>query len=528
MRHATGLWMLIYLAAVGYALVVLPPKLIDQHNQLAERNRTLGTIYLAVVGLGVLILAVLTAWILWQLVRNTRRKGKTRLRRGRSPSQLSPAEQRRELADNLERSTSLVEDQNIAPALRDEIQRSIAELEAKRDADRLEIVAFGTISSGKSSLLNALAGRDVFRSHVIGGTTAHRAEIPWPGKDRVFFVDTPGLAEVHGEVRAADAATAAKDADLVLFVVDGPLKAYECDLIERLIAMEKRILLCLNKEDWYPPESREQLQSQIAEQVAPDIGPEDIIPVRSRGTSRRRVRVEPDGSEREEIMAIEPDIERLAKRMLEVVEHEGSHLLLANLLLQSRGLVDNARARVMASLDQRADTTITKYMWAAGSATAINPLPLLDIAGGTAVTVKMVLDLARIYQQPIDIDVVVTMLGELGKNLVAMLGATAVAPALASAIGTVLKTVPGIGTIAGGLLQGSVQALATRWIGHVFCEFFRNEMKPPPGGLAELARRKWSELTTAEQIRKLVLAGRIRCKGNVDSTDNPNSSSEDE
>ena len=54
---------------------------------------------------------------------------------------------------------------------------------------------------------------------------------------------------------------------------------------------------------------------------------------------------------------------------------------------------------------------------------------------------------------------------------------------------------PGIGTIAGGVVQGLVQALVTRWIGRVFCEYFRNEMQPPPGGLAELARRQWAEVT---------------------------------
>jgi uncharacterized protein len=71
-----------------------------------------------------------------------------------------------------------------------------------------------------------------------------------------------------------------------------------------------------------------------------------------------------------------------------------------------------------------------------------------------------------------------------------------------------MKTVPGIGTIAGGIVQGLVQALVTRWIGRVFCDYFKNEMQPPPGGLAELARREWAELTTPDQLRKLIQWGR--------------------
>ena len=193
---------------------------------------------------------------------------------------------------------------------------------------------------------------------------------------------------------------------------------------------------------------------------------------------------------------------------MQIVERDGSELLLANLLLQSRGLVDESKERVRAVLDQRANEIISRHMWAAGSAAGINPIPLLDIAGGSAITAKMVLELARVYKQPIDADTVVIMLEQLGKNLVAMVGATAATPAVVSGIGALLKTAPGIGTIAGGLLQGIVQALVTRWIGNVFVKYFQQEMKAPPGGLAELACDQWHQLTQPESLRKLVQLGR--------------------
>jgi uncharacterized protein (DUF697 family) len=199
---------------------------------------------------------------------------------------------------------------------------------------------------------------------------------------------------------------------------------------------------------------------------------------------------------------------------MSIVERDGRDLLLANLLLQSRGLVDESKERVLAALDERANEVVNKYMWAAGGATAINPFPLLDLAGGSAITVKMVIDLAGVYQQKIDADTIVTLLGQLGKNLIAMVGASAAAPAVAMAIGSMLKTVPGVGTIAGGAIQGLVQALVTRWIGRVFCEYFRNEMKPPAGGLAELARRQWAEVTRPDQLKKLIQLGREKLTKN--------------
>jgi small GTP-binding protein len=507
-RHTNGLLAIISLAVIGYLLFTLPPRMLEYYETAAKLGTWPGYLYLAAVGTGALVLFGLAFGVLVRVWKNTRHKTATIKRRNLSPSEMSSGERARELGENLAAGKDYATGEGVSPQLRSEIEAAVAELEAKRQQQRLEIVAFGTISSGKSSLLNALAGRDVFRSHVVGGTTATRSEIPWPAGDSIVLVDTPGLAEVRGESRAAESAAAAKNADLVLFVVDGPLKAYEHELLAVLAKMEKRIVVCLNKEDWYDDRQRAELLGQIAEQVAPMVKAADVVAVRSRPVSRRRIHVLADGSEDEESIDVEADISPLARRMLSIVERDGRELLLANLLLQSRGLVDESRQRVLAALDERADALISKYMWAAGGATAINPIPLLDLAGGTAITVKMVLDLAAIYQQRIDADTVVTLLGQLGKNLLAMVGATAATPAVAAGIASLLKTVPGIGTIAGGILQGLVQALVTRWIGRVFCEYFKNEMQPPPGGLAELARREWTELTTPDQLKKLIQWGR--------------------
>jgi hypothetical protein len=500
--------LLLILAGVGYLLVTLPPTVIEQYERAAGLSPTWGYVYLAAVGLGGTILVGVLGWIVFRVLLNSRRKSKQRGRRVRDPSQLSPAEREAELRENLAAGGDYAAGDEVSDEIRGQLRTEIKALEAKLDHERLEIVAFGTISSGKSSLLNALAGRDLFRTDPRGGTTVTRCDVPWPGGDEVVLVDTPGLAEVQGETRAAESAAAAQDADLVLLVVDGPLKAYEMDLLRRLGAMEKRVLACLNKEDWFSDEDRQELLAQIRQQVEPIIHSDDLVAVRSRTVEQRRVRVLPDGSETEETATLPADIEPLAGRMLQIVEHDRRDLLLSNLLLQSRGLVESAKDRVRASLDARADEIVSRYMWAAGGVTAANPLPLLDLAGGSAVTVKMVLELARVYRQPIDADTVVTLLAQLTKNLVGMLGVAAATPAITTLLGSMLKTVPGVGTIAGGLLQGLTQSLLTRWIGKVFCAYFRNEMKAPPGGLSEIARDKWAEVTAAGELTKMIQAGR--------------------
>jgi uncharacterized protein (DUF697 family) len=271
--------------------------------------------------------------------------------------------------------------------------------------------------------------------------------------------------------------------------------------------MEKRVIICLNKQDWYRREDQTLLRGQIAEQASHWVKPEDVVALTAQPAARVRVRVLPDGSESEEPVTVEPDIQQLAQRMMAVLRRESKEILLANLLLRSRGMVSDARGRVQAALDEQAEQVVDRTMWQAGGAAALSPLPLLDVAVGLAISSRMVFALAKIYRQPIDLDTASRLVSELGKNLVAILGTTMATPAIGSAVASLLKTVPGAGTIAGGVLQGLVQAIVTRWIGQVFIVYFRNEMKVPEIGWAGLARAKWNEVTRPAELAKLVKAG---------------------
>ena len=135
---------------------------------------------------------------------------------------------------------------------------------------------------------------------------------------------------------------------------------------------------------------------------------------------------------------------------------------------------------------------------------------------GCAISTKMVVDLGRIYRQDIDLNAAITLVGQLGKNLISILGVSAATPIVAPVVASLLKTVPGVGTLAGQLLQGIVQALITRWIGAVFIVYFKSEMKQPEGGLAKLARSEWEKLTTMDELRKLVRSARTHLSSGDD------------
>jgi len=272
--------------------------------------------------------------------------------------------------------------------------------------------------------------------------------------------------------------------------------------------MEKRIVVCLNKSDWYHPDDRQKLIRQLQAQTHPWVRPDEIISIQAQAGQRIRHRVTADGNTQEELVEIPADIGELAQRMMAVVRQDGKELVMANLLLQSRGMLEKAKERIRASIDAKAWETVDRYMWGAASVAAVNPYPFIDLAAGVGISTKMIMDLADVYEQKMDLQTASKWLAEMGKILISVLGSQGASLAVASVVASMIKTVPIAGTLVGNAMQGAVQALITRWIGAVFIDYFGNEMQFVDGGLANAARRQWEWVTTTDEIRKLVAQAR--------------------
>ena len=101
--------------------------------------------------------------------------------------------------------------------------------------------------------------------------------------------------------------------------------------------------------------------------------------------------------------------------------------------------------------------------WAA--ATGAIPAPLLDLAALTAVQLKMLKTLAKIYG--------VEFKENIGKSVLgSVLGAVVPAKIGYGAIGTAIKSIPGIGTIAGMATVPGFNYASTHAVGKVFEKHF--------------------------------------------------------
>ena len=104
------------------------------------------------------------------------------------------------------------------------IARHLADHRGERLRDGFRIVIAGPPNAGKSSLLNALAKRDVAIVSEEAGTTRDVIEVHLDlGGMPVILMDTAGIREARGKVEAEGISRAlarVEDADLVLWLVD--------------------------------------------------------------------------------------------------------------------------------------------------------------------------------------------------------------------------------------------------------------------------------------------------------------------
>ena len=132
----------------------------------------------------------------------------------------------------------------------------------------------------------------------------------------------------------------------------------------------------------------------------------------------------------------------------------------SNISLEDK-LTEAARAERLA----RAHSLVQNYVLASASI-ALVPVPLLDLAGITAVQVKLVHSLAKHYDVPFK--------DNAARSLLASLLSGASTTLLARGLASLAKAVPGLGTLAGGGGIAVSSASVTYAVGEVFIQHFES------------------------------------------------------
>jgi small GTP-binding protein len=283
----------------------------------------------------------------------------------------------------------------------------LRQMHEKLTSGRVEIVIFGEISTGKSALINALVGRDVASVDVRGGWTREVWHVAWDGtgytlpglgESQVVLVDTPGINEVGGGARGEMAREAAQRSDLVLFVTDSDLNETEHTSLVELAAFHKPLIVVLNKVDLYSREQRERLLAVIRQERLRDVvPPEHIVTAAADPREREYIIQAADGSERTEWRTPEPDVSNLKSLILELLDREGLSLIALNAALYAADKSDRVAALRVQLRNARAQQVIWSYATLKVIGVGLNPVPVADVLGGTAIDAAMIVTLAAVY-----------------------------------------------------------------------------------------------------------------------------------
>jgi GTPase len=408
---------------------------------------------------------------------------------------------------------------------------SLNNLLTKLEEQVVQIAVFGMVGRGKSSLLNALVGQNVFETGPTHGVTQAVQRTSWSvkrenlsgsnwdilkvslqgtGDSVIELIDTPGIDEVDGEARETLARQLAKQADLILFVVAGDITKVEYEALSDLRQASKPMLLVFNKIDQYPEADRHAIYATIRDTRVRDLlSPDEIVMAAASPLVARAVR-RSDGKMTARLSQGSPQVEDLKLKILEVLHREGKSLVALNTMLYANDVNERLVQRKMEIRERAANQVIWNGVMTKSVAIALNPLMVIDILSGAVIDVAMILTLSRLY------GISMTQPGALGllqKIAVGMGGITA-SELIASLGLSSLKTLLGLSAPATGglaiapylsvaLTQAGVAGVFSYAIGQITKAYLVNGASWGPDGPKTVISRILDTLDEASILHRI-------------------------
>ncbi len=378
----------------------------------------------------------------------------------------------------------LIGDSRLPAGVRESLAQDYKAVEAmlaKLEHGHLHIAVFGRVSTGKSSLLNALVGRQAFTVSPLHGETRQSSMQPWQEVEAggVFLIDTPGLDEAGGEEREQLAKEVAGRSDLVIFVLDGDITDTELASLKTLLGQGRPVVVALNKADLFTAEERETLLVAVRAKTAGLVDPRFVFATAAEPRPQVVVEIDTEGREAQSERPRTPDIETLRLRLWEIVEAEGKTLAALNASMFAADLSDQVGRRILAARREIGERVVRTYCIGKGVAVAFNPVPVADLLAAAIVDVGMVVHLSRVYGLPLSRKEAGSLVRIIVAEAAALMGTVWALHFVSSAlkVGTA-----GLSTLVTAGAQGAIAYYSTYVVGRVAGEYLAHGKSWGDGG----------------------------------------------
>ncbi|MDC2982532.1 GTP-binding protein, partial [Prochlorococcus sp. AH-736-E05] len=237
---------------------------------------------------------------------------------------------------------------------------------------KLRIGAYGKSGVGKSSVLNSLLKKDIFKTDIINGTTKEIQSETWILKDQTLnsleLLDSPGFDFCN--IKFPDKVYSyINHSDLILFIVSGDLNRNELNEISSFIKDGKKIILILNKLDLFNKNELKEIIENIKFKLPKDLN----IPI------------------------IVNKENNLKNYITKLINQYGEILLTLNSIQLADKLFLKIKEQRLKKKQKLAQSTIGKFSTMKASAVALNPFVLFDVAGSFALDTALINELSKIY-----------------------------------------------------------------------------------------------------------------------------------
>jgi small GTP-binding protein len=361
----------------------------------------------------------------------------------------------------------LIDDARLPDGVRESLSQDYEAVRAMLDKiehGHLHLSVFGRVSTGKSSLLNALIGEERFSVSPLHGETRRSSMQPWKEVEAggVFLIDTPGLDEAGGEDREAMAKEVAGRSDLVIFVLDSDMTQTELQALRAILTQGRPVLVALNKSDLYTAGERDALLASIRAKTRDIVDPDHVIAAAAQPRPQLVVSRAATGEEMTSERPQEPDVEALRLRLWDILEAEGKTLAALNASLFAADLSDQVGRRILAARRELGEKLVRTYCVAKGIAVAFNPIPVADLFAAAFIDVGMVVHLSRVYDLPLSRSEAGSIVKVIVAESAALMGTVWALHLVSSAlkVGTI-----GLSTILTAGAQGAIAYYSTYLVG---------------------------------------------------------------
>lgn len=408
----------------------------------------------------------------------------------------------------------LISDARLPDGVRESLAHDYDNVQAmldKLEHGHLHLAVFGRVSTGKSSLLNALIGEQAFSVSPLHGETRQSSMRAWNEVQAggVFLIDTPGLDESGGEDREAMAREVAGRADLVVFVLDSDITDTELRALRTLLAQGRPVIVALNKTDLFTSDEREALLQSIRQKTSGIVEANKVIAVAAQPRPQTIVEIDEHGGELTSERPREPDIDILRLRLWEILDAEGKTLAALNASLFAADLSDQVGRRILAARRKLGDKLVRTYCVGKGIAVAFNPVPVADLFAAAFVDVGMVVHLSRVYDLPLSRREAGSLVKVIVAEAAALMGTVWALHFVSAAlkVGTA-----GLSTLITAGAQGAIAYYSTYVVGQVAAEYLGHGKSWGDGGPKRVVQQILDSLDrdTVLQDAKREIQARLR------------------